>query len=281
MSPIHDQSYRRYQGDRRPVGHAWRVIAQDGIRQMLAKRAFLALLLFAWIPVIVRIVQMYFATSVPQASGFLAITPDTFRDFLDQQSVFVFFMTVYVGAGLIANDRRANALQIYLSKPMLRTEYVGGKLLVLATFLLLVTLVPGWLLLLMQMAFAGNVDFLRANLFLVPAVTLSSLIIVTVASFTMLALSSLSKSSRFVAIMYTGAIFFSAALYGALSSIFGSTRVAWVSIGANLEQVIDVIFRKAPRYEVPTVICVMVLLALVVVSISVLERRVRGVEVVS
>jgi len=281
MSPIHDQSYRRYQGDRHPVGHAWRVIAQDGIRQMLAKRAFLALLLFAWIPVIVRLVQMYFATAVPQASGFLAINADTFRDFLEQQSVFVFFMTVYVGAGLIANDRRANALQIYLAKPMLRAEYIGGKLLVLATFLLCVTLVPGWLLLLMQMAFAGNLDFIKANLFLIPAVTLGSLVIVTVSSFTMLALSSLSKSSRFVAIMYTGAIFFSAALYGALSSIFGSTRVAWVSIGANLEQVIDVIFRRAPRYEVPTVICVMVLLALVVVSISVLERRVRGVEVVS
>ena len=178
-------------------------------------------------------------------------------------------------------DRRANALQIYLSKPMLRAEYIGGKLLVLATFLLFVTLVPGWLLLLMQMAFAGNTEFIKANLFLIPAVTLGSLVIVTVSSFTMLALSSLSKSSRFVAIMYTGTIFFSAALYGALSSIFGSTRVAWVSIGANLEQVIDVIFRKAPRYEVPTVICVMVLLALVVVSISVLERRVRGVEVVS
>jgi len=281
MSPIHDQSYRRYKGERRPVGHAWRVIAADGIRQMLAKRAFLALLLVAWIPVIVRIVQMYIATTVPQASAFLSITPDTFRDFLEQQSVFVFFMTIYVGAGLIANDRRANALQIYLSKPMLRMEYIGGKLLVLVTFLSFVTLVPSWLLILMQMALSGSTAFIKANLFLIPAVTLSSLIIIGVASFTMLALSSLSKSSRFVAVMYTGAIFFTAALYGALSLIFGSTRVAWVSIGANLEQVIDVIFRKAPRYEVPTVICAMVLLALVVVSISVLERRVRGVEVVS
>ena len=81
--------------------------------------------------------------------------------------------------------------------------------------------------------------------------------------------------------MYTGAIFFTAAMFNALSVIFGSTRVAWVSITANLEQVGDVIFRKAPRHDVPTVICVMVLLALVVLSISVLERRVRGVEVVS
>lgn len=281
MSPIHDQSYRRYQGERRPVGHTWRVIAQDGIRQFLARRWFLALCLFAWVPTLVRMVQLYIVSNYPQAGQILPVTPEMFRDFLDQQGVFVFFMTVYVGAGLIANDRRANALQIYLSKPMLRMEYISGKLLVLVTFLLFVTLVPALMLLTMQVAFAGNTTFIKANLFLIPAIILSSLVTTTVASFTMLALSSMSKSSRFVALMYTGAIFFSAAMFNALRVITGSTRVGWISITANLEQVNDVIFRKAPRFEVPTVICVMVLAALVVLSISVLERRVRGVEVVA
>ncbi|GMV21295.1 MAG: hypothetical protein AMXMBFR57_12440 [Acidimicrobiia bacterium] len=281
MSPIHDQSYRRYEGTRLPVGQSWKVITREGIRAMLAKRAFVALFIFAWVPFIVRAVQFFLLSYYPQASSFIPVTPDLFREYLDQQGVFVFFMTVYVGAGLIANDRRANALQIYLSKPLLRIEYIGGKLLVLATFLLMVTLVPAVLLLILQAAFAGNLTFLSNNLFLVPAVFLSSLTTVTVAAMTMMALSSLSKSSRFVALMYTGAIFFTAALSNTLQVITGSTRVAWVSITANLEQVNDVIFRKAPRYEVPTVICVLALLALIVVSASVLERRVRGVEVVS
>ena len=63
--------------------------------------------------------QIYAAANLPQAA-FLAPTPETFRQFLEQQDIFVFFITVYVGAGLIANDRRANALQIYLSKPLTR-----------------------------------------------------------------------------------------------------------------------------------------------------------------
>jgi ABC-type transport system involved in multi-copper enzyme maturation permease subunit len=281
MSPIHDQSYRRYQGSRAAVGQAWKVIAGEGIRAMLSKRAFVALFIFAWVPFVVRAVQFYIVSYYPQAGGLLPVTPDTFHDFLDQQGVFVFFMTVYVGSGLIANDRRANALQLYLSKPLLRIEYIGGKLLVLASFLLMVTLVPALMLLVMQVAFSGTTSFLTSNLFLVPAITLSSLVTVSVASITMLALSSLSKSGRFVALMYTGTIFFTAAMFNALRVITGSTRVAWVSITANLEQVGDVIFRKAPRFEVPTIICVMALLALIVVSISVLERRVRGVEVVS
>ena len=41
------------------------------------------------------------------------------------------------------------------------------------------------------------------------------------------------------------------------------------------------IFRLPPRYETPVLVSFIVLLALVVVSVSVLERRVRGVEVVA
>src|SRR5204863_2991050 len=119
------------------------------------------------------------------------------------------------------------------------------------------------------------------NLFLLPAVTLSSLLRVLVAACTMLALSALSKSSRYVAILYAGVIFFSEALFGVLRIIAGSSRVAWVSISANMEQVNDAIFRITPRYEAPVTVSVLVLAGLIAVSISVLERRVRGVEVVS
>ena len=51
---------------------------------------------------------------------------------------------------------------------------------------------------------------------------------------TTLALSSLSKSARYVGILYVGITFFTSAIYGALYAITGTTRVSWVSIGANL-----------------------------------------------
>jgi ABC-2 type transport system permease protein len=278
--PIHDQSYRRYGGKRELPGKAWTVIAGAGIRGMIRKRMFLGLLLFAWLPFVIRAVQIYIASNFPQAS-MLAPTAETFREFMDQQGAFVFFVTIYVGAGLIANDRRANALQIYLSKPLLRMEYIGGKLAVLIIYLLLVTLVPALLLLLMQITFSGGLAFLRANPYIVPAIVLASLVRVFVAAFTMLALSSLSKSTRYVAVLYTGTIFFTEAMYGVLTLITGSTRVAWVSITGNLARITDLVFREPPRYETPAIVSALVLLGLIVVSISVLERRVRGVEIVS
>src|SRR5215471_9415538 len=98
--PIHDQGYRRYQGPRAPVGRAWLVIANAGIRTLITKRAFVALLLLSWGPALVRAVQMWLATNLPQAQ-ILAVDGSTFRQFLDQQLVFLFFITVYAGAGLI------------------------------------------------------------------------------------------------------------------------------------------------------------------------------------
>jgi hypothetical protein len=147
---------------------------------------------------------------------------------------------------------------------------------------MLVTWVPAILLLFVQVMFAGNFAFLKANLFLFPAITVGALLQVLLATFTMLALSSLSKSSRYVAILYAGILFFSAAIYGAMYAITGgNTSFSYLSLGANLTQVVDVIFRLAPRYSTPWQVSLTVILGLIALSLSVLERRVRGVEVVT
>ena len=278
--PIHDQGYRRYGGGRAPRGQAWAVIARAGVRAMLGKKAFLGLLLMAWLPFVFRAIQIYASANLPQAE-LLAVTPETFREFLEQQSIFVFFITVYAGAGLIANDRRANALQIYLSKPLTRVEYVFGKLTILLTFLLAVTWVPAIVLLVVQIMFAGNFGFVTRNFYLFPAITLFSFVHVITVSAAMLALSSLSNSSRYVGILYAVLIFFTQAIYGVVFAVTRDSRLSWLSPTAALTQVGDVIFRLPLKYATPWPVSFAVLIALIAASIVVLERRVRGVEVVA
>jgi ABC-type transport system involved in multi-copper enzyme maturation permease subunit len=281
MSPIHDQSYRRYHGTRQPSGRGWLVIARTGVRALLSRKIFVGVMVLAWLPFLVRTVQIWAVTMYPQARQVLPVDLAMFRSFVEFQGLFAFFVTVYVGAGLIANDRRANALQVYLSKPLLRSEYVAGKLAILLVFLLWATLLPALLLVVMQVILSGSLEFLRTYPMVVPAVVLASLARVLVAAFTMLALSSLSKSARYVAILYTGVIFFTEAIYGVLRLVTGSTRVAWVSVTGNLSVVTDAIFRQPARYDTPVIVSILVLAGLIAVSMSVLERRVRGVEVVS
>ena len=278
--PIHDQGYRRYSGTRAQAGHAWLVIAQAGLRTLLARRAFIGLLLLSWVPFLVRAVQIYAATNLPQAR-FLAPDARMFRTFLEQQEVFLFFITVYAGTGLIANDRRANALQIYLSKPLTRIEYVFGKFAILLALLLLVTWVPAVLLLVIQVVFAGSFTFLVQHLFLLPAITVFSLIQVSAVGLAMLALSSLSKSSRYVGVLYAGLIFFSQAIYGIVRAITRDSTLAWLSVPLDLQQIGDAIFRIEPRFNMPVWSAFLMIALLIAASIAVLERRVRGIEVVA
>ncbi|HEY7791299.1 MAG TPA: ABC transporter permease subunit [Vicinamibacterales bacterium] len=277
---IHDQGYRRYEGRRLPRGTAWAVIASTGIRMLLRRKAMVLLLLLAWLPFLIRAVQIYAASSFPQAS-FLAPTAQTFHEFLEQQLIFVFFVTVFAGSGLIAGDRRTNALQVYLAHPLTRAEYVAGKAATLGALLLFVTWVPGILLLLVQMAFAGNMAFIGRNLFLFPAITVFAWLECLVFTLAMLALSSLSKSSRFVAILYTALLLFSQVIALVLTAATGGTMLSWVSWSADLTRVGDVIFRLPPQYEMGWLVALLMIVGLIAASVGVLAWRVRGVEVVA
>ena len=277
--PIHDQGYRRYRGGR-AGGRAWLVIIKAGVRTMLGDRKFIVLLVASWIQFLVRAVQFYFAANFSQAA-IIAPNAATFRDFFDKQDIFVFIVTVTLGASLIAQDRRVNALQIYLSKPLTRAEYIFGKLGILMTFLLFITWAPAVLLLGVQVMFAGNFSFVVANAYLLPAITLYSLLEIVMVSTSMLALSSLSTNSCFVGILYTALIFFGQALSGVLRFITGGTKLSWIAFGNDLAQVGDLIFRVPLRFDISWLVSLLTIVGLVAVSGLILERRVRGVEIVA
>jgi ABC-2 type transport system permease protein len=204
-----------------------------------------------------------------------------FRDFLNQQEPLVFFITVYAGSGLIADDIRAKALQLYLSRPVTRTQYVAGKAAILMAALGVVTLVPALLLLFLVPAFMGTMTFVFNNLSLIPSIAAYSVVHITLSAFLILALSSLSNSRWFVAVMFAGLAFFTHAVYGVLGSVGEGTLFAWVSIFANVQQVGDVLFRIAPRYHTPPIVSAMVIVLEIALSALVLRRRIRAIEVVT
>ena len=56
--PIHRERYRRREGGVDFGARAWVVIAANGLRILVRKRAFLFLMILAWIPAVVRGVQI-------------------------------------------------------------------------------------------------------------------------------------------------------------------------------------------------------------------------------
>jgi ABC-2 type transport system permease protein len=276
--PIHDQGYRRYAGRRRPLGTAWWVIARQQMRTVLTQKRYIVLLLVAWMPFVARVVQIYLAANFQQAA-FLATSAQLFRGFLEQQGLFVFLLIVGA-SGAIADDRRANALQVYLSKPLTRVEYIAGKLFAPFAFVLGITLLPALLLLVVHVAFAGSLTFVTQNLYLLPAILLYSVAVALVGTFTMVALSSLSKSRRFTALTFTGLFFFTTAMYQALQRVTGSRLWALISPRDILNVIGDAAFRIPGQRAVPLWAALLAVLVIIGLSILVLEKRIRGVEVV-
>lgn len=277
--PIHDQGYRRYEGTRAAAGGAWWVIARMHIAGALRRRLFVGILLAGWVQFFGRVGAMVFSAMFGQVPQ-LATTADTFRSFLGFQVFFVFLIVIAMG-GLVADDRRANALQLYLSRPLTRTEYIVGKVVPLLVFILGVTFVPAIALLVMQVIVAGSLRFVLDNLFLLPAITLATLAQALLSSFAILALSSLSTSRRFVSIMYAGIVFFTAAIYQVLRGITGSRAWAVISPGEMIDVIVDAMFRVRSSPPVPVYVAALVVIGLIALSIWVLDRRVRAVEVVA
>ena len=278
--PIHDQGYQRYTGGRALRGRAWWVIARTGIVDRLRRRRFLALLLFAWGPFAVHAVQLYLGATIIRAA-FFAATEETFHTLLNQQRLFVFFITIYIGAGLIASDRQSNALQLYLSKPITRRDYIGGKMLTLALFLAAVTWLPAMLLLVLQFLFSGSLEFVISHPRLVPAITLVSTLQVTVAVATMVALSSLSRSRRFAAMLYAGLVIFAGTLDRVLETATGSPTWVLISPQNTLLMITDAIFGEPPQTPTLLVLAIATVSALLAACVVVLERRVRAVDIVT
>jgi len=122
-------------------------------------------------------------------------------------SMILMTLSIAVGAPLISNDLRHNALLMYFSKTITRGDYVLAKFLTLVIFLLLVTLGPALLLFAGQIAMGGERLTTGQRLADLRAITLHSLILVVPMSAVVLACSSVTKRAYVAGILWA-TIFF-------------------------------------------------------------------------
>jgi ABC-type transport system involved in multi-copper enzyme maturation permease subunit len=277
--PIHDLSYQHWAGDWTSHPYRWWVITRQGTILLAKKRGFLVLLFVSMIPFLARCVILYGAVVMGRLA-FIKVDAAFFEAFLSQQLFFTFIISIYAGAGLIANDLKANALEIYFAKAITRRDYLLGKLGVVVFFVALPTLLPGLLLFLLAAAFHSDLEFLEQYSWVVLPIVAYSLLIIFANGLIVLALSSLSRSGRFAGIFFAAVVFFSQILYGILNALLNTTRVAWVSLSNDLTQIGDVLFRRSPTYQVSPWISALVLAALMAGSVWIIHSRVRAVEVV-
>ena len=256
-------------------------ITREALRLVLSRRALLGLLLLGWGQFFVRVIHVYVVTRFPEAGRVLPIDGRMFGQFLGIQTVFTLLISIFGGAGLIANDLRTGAILVYLSRPLTRRDYVAGKLGVLLFLNLSVTLVPALLLYLIALALAPEQFATWSLAWIGPAVVVHSFVLSLVISLLALAVSALSRSARVAGLAFFGLIFGLEIVRGVLRAVYDRPEATLVSIQGDLQSVGNTLFGITDRaFQLPWAYPAAVLVMVSLGCLGILRARVRAVEIV-
>jgi ABC-type transport system involved in multi-copper enzyme maturation permease subunit len=286
---IRAKGYSHWDGELRDRRLSWWPITRLGLRLAFKKKGFKFLYFGAFVPALVFLVGIYiserigdFRYMVRGSSQLLEVNPAFFKTYFT--SDFLLFMMVMLmvvgGAGLIADDLRHNALQLYFSRPLEKRDYLLGKASALVVFLLTLTLAPGLAFVLFKLLFSGSFRFLVSYPWIPLSVVADSIVVTVFFCLYTLFLSSVSKNRRYVAILLFAVYLLSDVLFGVFYSNFKNPAFALISLKANLQQVGAFLFKQKPPYDLPVGWSLLVLSAISAGAYLYLDRKVRSVEVV-
>ena len=278
--PIYDQSYRPYRGTLSSHTWRWRTIAKAGLQHHLSRRLFLIFLFITYIHPIVRGVFIW-GTHQLNSSPFDMVDAQFFRNTLLGQGLFLLLVCIWIGAPLIAQDLRTNAIQLYLSRPLTRTDYVLGKFAIIAGLGSLLLPVPALLLYLMELGLSSDTSFLSAYFWLPLSILGYSAVVVGGAGLVVLAVSSLTRSGRYAGLLFFAIVFFSQAGSGLLQLITGERAFVVLSLTSLVDQVGALFFGGPTESGIHTVPALLMYSLLVALSLYILRRRVKAVEIVT
>lgn len=226
--PIFDQGYQHWSGSL--SGHAWRwwTIARQGVRVGMKNPFLRILVILSWLPAVglafILSVWGLFEQNSPLVAplrSFLGglFAPQVladplrfrldvwtlcFHQFLNVELYCSMIVVLLVGPSLISQDLRFNALPLYFSRPLRRIDYFAGKLGVIAWFLAMVVIFPSLLAYVLGLLFSLDITLVRDTLPLLLGCLAYGAVIVLSAGTLMLALSSLSRNSRYIALFWVG-----------------------------------------------------------------------------
>lgn len=286
---IKEKGYAHWDGELLDKKFPWWPITRYGIKLTFRRKQFKFIFPLSLLPAVFFLAGIYVSERLEdfpffrrETVEFLQINPSYFKAYL-ASSFMIFLIVVIVifcGSGLICDDLKHNALQLYFSRPIKKKDYFFGKTAVIVFFLFILTLIPGLVFFIMKLVFSGSFKFFVSYPWLPLSIIGYSVVVTAFFSFFTLFLSSLSKNRRYVTILIFGTYILSDILYSIFYDIFNNHYFSLLSLRANLQQVGAVFFSQKTPYPIHWIYSLLVLSGICVLAGFVLKKKVKGVEIV-
>lgn len=287
---IYKHDYRAYTGRLTPLWTRVLVLARYALAEAWSSKITVGLCTLSLMPPIVFVVILYFANNplaralmLKASNTGLAVDAFLFLKILEIQCWFALAVTAWIAPRLVGFDLADNALPLLLSRPISRFGYVLGKFLALFVILSLITWVP-CLALFAYQAYSAASGWAMSNLAIASGLLVGSLLWIVFLSLVSLGLSCWVKW-RFVATgLLIAAVFVPAGIGAVVSAIL---RTKW-GLLLNLPVMMTELWGRllgsrdmmAPRQSLPSGAILAMLCLAVLLSLAMLNARVRAREVV-
>lgn len=290
---VYKRRYSPYTGSLTPEWPRFFVLTRYALGDLFKSRFFVLLLILSLVPVLFFAGYIFIANNKtvqlllpPGPSGLFSVEEKFFMVVVVMQTQIAFILNCWVGPVLIAGDLTNGALPLFLSRPFTRADYVLGKLAVLGVLLSAVTWVPILLLFSLQAGLAKD-GWIWPHLWMIAPIVLCSAIWILMLSLLSLAVSAWVK----LRIVATGVIFITFFVPAGLGEMFNSIMGTYWGGLLNFSYMFRLILAKGfgerngilgalGWAEIPLPAAWGVLIAVCVLSLIVLNARLRAREVV-
>ena len=179
---VYKRTYKAYNGALTPAWSRFTVLTRYGLSTLFDSRPFTAYTVLCFLPFLGALAYIYVAHSAA-AQALLrtgnamagTVNNDFFLGYLGFEAGMGFILAAWGGPGMITKDLANHSVQLYLSRPISRTEYLIGKVSVLAALLSCITWIPALILFLVKAGLQGH-GWLWENLWMAGSIMLSCLI---------------------------------------------------------------------------------------------------------
>src|SRR5262249_60185912 len=160
---VYKRTYKAYSGALTPAWSRFGVLARYGLKTLFNSRPFTAYTVLCLVPFLGGLIFIYVVHSASVQAllniNFVRtqlINNYWFLTFLGIEAWMGFLLTAWGAPGMISKDFANQSIQLYLSRPLSRAEYLLGKVSVMAGLLSCTTWIPALILFFVQAQLEGH-----------------------------------------------------------------------------------------------------------------------------